>query len=231
MESGSLHLNGISWSVFRLGETAWLLQPEVSESILEHIHSTSFLLEQSKIDGLQDIIPAYDTITLIYETKFKYDPDIISGISSGNEQHLSKEKNIFEINVCYELGMDWNEVEIKTGLSKEEVISIHSTKNYTLAMMGFMPGFIFLDGLDQRIAVSRKENPRTKVPSGSVGIGGNQTGIYSLASPGGWQIIGRTTDSFFDIKKTPPTKLKAGDKIRFNRISKEEFDKMVANNG
>jgi len=98
-------------------------------------------------------------------------------------------------------------------------------------MMGFMPGFIFLDGLDQRIAVSRKEKPRIKVPSGSVGIGGNQTGIYSLESPGGWQIIGRTTESFFDVKKTPPTELKAGDKIRFKPISNEEFDKVVAKNG
>jgi inhibitor of KinA len=231
MALGLLHLNGISWSVFRLGETAWLLQPKVSEKILEHVHSTSDLLEQSKIDGLQDIIPAYDSITLIYDSQFKYDPDMLSDISSSTEQHLSREKNIFEINVCYELGIDWNEVEVKTGLSKEEVISIHSTQNYTLAMMGFMPGFIFLDGLDQRIAVSRKEKPRIKVPSGSVGIGGNQTGIYSLESPGGWQIIGRTTESFFDINKTPPTELKAGDRIRFKPISKEEFDKMVAKNG
>ncbi len=231
MESGSLQLNGISWSVFRLGEKAWLLQPEVSERVLEHIHSTSDLLEQSRIDGLQDIIPAYDSITLIYDTQFKYDPDIISDISSSTEQHLSTEKNIFEIKVCYELGMDWSEVEVKTGLSKEEVISIHSTQNYTLAMMGFMPGFIFLDGLDRKIAVPRKETPRIKVPSGSVGIGGKQTGIYSLESPGGWQIIGRTTESFFDINKTPPTKLKAGDKIRFNPISKDEFDKLVVKNG
>lgn len=231
MASGSLHLNGISWSVIRLGETAWLLQPKLSENVLEHIHSTSDLLEQSKIDGLQDIIPAYDSITLIYDSQLKYDPGKISEISPSREPHLSREKNIFEINVCYELGMDWNEVEVKTGLSKEEVISIHSTRNYTLAMMGFMPGFIFLEGLDDRITVSRKENPRTKLPSGSVGIGGNQTGIYSLESPGGWQIIGRTTESFFDVNKTPPTKLKAGDKIRFKPISKDEFDKVVAKNG
>lgn len=231
MESGSLHLNGISWSVFRLGETAWLLQPKLSENVLEHIYSTSDLLERSKIDGLQDIIPAYDSITLIYDSQFKYDAGKISEISPSREPHLSTEKNIFEINVCYELGMDWNEVEVKTGLSKEEVISIHSTQNYTLAMMGFMPGFIFLEGLDDRIAVSRKEKPRIKVPSGSVGIGGNQTGIYSLESPGGWQIIGRTTESFFDVKKTLPTKLKAGDRIRFKPISKEEFDKVVAKNG
>jgi len=95
MALGSLHLNGISWSVFRLGETAWLLQPKVSEKILEHVHSTSDLLEQSKIDGLQDIIPAYDSITLIYDSQFKYDPDMLSDISSSTEQHLSRDFLIF----------------------------------------------------------------------------------------------------------------------------------------
>jgi KipI family sensor histidine kinase inhibitor len=98
-------------------------------------------------------------------------------------------------------------------------------------MMGFLPGFIFLEGLDDRISVARKETPRVKVPAGSVGIGGNQTGIYSLESPGGWQIIGKTAESFFDVTKKPPTKLKPGDKTRFKPISKDEFDKIVSKNG
>ena len=92
-------------------------------------------------------------------------------------------------------------------------------------MMGFLPGFVFLDGLDESLTVPRMESPRTKIPEGSIGIGGNQTGFYSLESPGGWNIIGRTSKSFFDQKKNPPTELQAGDKIRFFRISKEEFNR------
>ena len=171
MESRSLHLNGISWSVFRLGETAWLLQPKLSEDVLEHIHSTSDLLEQSKINGLQDIIPAYDSITLIYDSQFNYDPGKISEISPSREPHLSREKNIFEINVCYELGMDWNEVEVKTGLSKEEVISIHSTQNYTLAMMGFMPGLYFWKGWMIVLLFQEKKNPESKFLQAQLGLG------------------------------------------------------------
>lgn len=213
-----------------MGETTWLLQPNTDKGMLDIIHQTAFLLEESDIQDLRDVIPAYESLTIIFN-----DSDIdLKKTLSGIDQINTAPKllpEFHEINVCYELGLDWKEIEINTRLTKEEVILIHSSIEYTIAMMGFLPGFIFLEGLDDRIAVSRKENPRIKIPSGSVGIGGNQTGIYSLESPGGWQIIGRTADSFFDVEKKPPTKLKAGDKIRFNPISKEEFDKMVAKNG
>ena len=122
-------------------------------------------------------------------------------------------------------------MENKTNLSKEEIISIHTSTQYSIAMFGFLPGFMFLEGLDQRIWVPRKDNPRTKVDSGSVGIGGEQTGIYSLESPGGWQIIGRTPDQFFDINNKTPTNFTAGDIITFRKISSKEFESLEKNNG
>ena len=231
MESELLQLNGFSWSPFRIGETSWLIQPQISVEVLDCIHSTTDLLEKGDLEGLIDIIPAYDSITLIFDSIISDLSDKISKEYSGRGKVSASNFRIHEIKVCYELGLDWNEMEEKTQLRKEEIISIHSSQEYSLAMMGFLPGFIFLEGLDDRISVTRKETPRVKVPAGSVGIGGNQTGIYSLESPGGWQIIGRTGESFFDVTKKPPTKLKPGDKTRFKPISKDEFDKIVSKNG
>ena len=181
MELGSLQLNGISWTVFRMGETTWLLQPNAEKGLLDVIHQAAFLLEFSEIQGLTDVIPAYESLTVIFSSSDINAKEVLSGLETKNiESELNSKTH--EINVCYELGMDWKEMETKTGLTKEEIISIHSSQEYTIAMMGFLPGFIFLDGLDDRISVSRKENPRTKIPAGSVGIGGHQTGIYSLES-------------------------------------------------
>lgn len=226
MESGSLQFNGISWVFFRIGEATWLLKPKIKKGVLDAIHNTTHLLE-SEVQQLTDIIPAYDTLTLVFSSSDVDLIKILSGVTK-KEEGTKLELKTHKIKVCYELGMDWPEVESKTGLLKEEIVSIHFSKDYKIAMMGFLPGFIFLEGLDSRISVPRKETPRTKIPAGSIGIGGNQTGIYSLESPGGWQIIGRTVESFFDVKIQPPTKFKAGDKIRFKRISVEEYKKLAA---
>ncbi|HAW80881.1 MAG TPA: allophanate hydrolase [Balneola sp.] len=155
---------------------------------------------------------------------------ILQSIKESNDNTRRNFKS-HEIKICYDLGLDWNEVENKTNLSKEEIISIHTSTQYSIAMFGFLPGFMCLEGLDQRIWVPRKDNPRTKVDSGSVGIGGEQTGIYSLESPGGWQIIGRTPDQFFDINNKTPTNFTAGDIITFRKISSKEFESLEKNNG
>lgn len=230
MESKSLLLNGISWSIFRMGERTWLLRPQIEEGVLEYIHKTTLLLEDSGVEELIDIIPAYDSLTIIFNSS---DIDLKKKFSTLNTtvQGVKLQLLIHEVKVCYEVGLDWLEMEQKTRLTKEEIISIHSSKEYTIAMTGFLPGFIFLDGLDERIAASRKKTPRTSVPKGSVGIGGNQTGIYSLESPGGWQIIGKTPQSFFSVDENPPMQLKAGDKVKFIPVSKSEFVEMEKNNG
>ena len=205
-----------------------MLEPDNKKAKLEVIHNATRMIEGSGVKEIVDIIPAYDSITLI--TK-KNNTDIISLLSevSGSIINESKAKSgLHKIKTCYELGLDWDEVETNTGIQKEEITAIHCSKIYTIAMTGFLPGFIFLDGLDDQICTPRKKTPRTSVPAGSIGIGGNQTGIYSLESPGGWQIIGRTTETFFDINENPPMQLQAGDKVEFVRISKEEFKKIEA---
>ncbi|MEP1151325.1 MAG: 5-oxoprolinase subunit PxpB [Balneola sp.] len=223
MESKLLQLNGSEWSAFRLGEKAWLLTPRDSNVQLRLIHEATKIIEDSNINGIVDIIPAYDSITLIFD---RADIDIKISMSQISVSPSPKKDSVLhKINVCYELGLDWEEVEGITGLKKEEIISIHLSPTYTVAMTGFLPGFIFLEGLDERIIAPRRSNPRTAIPSGAVGIGGSQTGIYSLESPGGWQIIGRSSELFFNKHKNPPMQVKAGDRIEFQRISETEYQK------
>lgn len=130
-----------------------------------------------------------------------------------------------EIPVCYEeeFGPDLKFVAEHAGLSEEDVIAIHTAKEYLVYMIGFQPGFPYLGGLDERIFTPRLREPRVKIRAGSVGIGGEQTGLYPLASPGGWQIIGTTPVKAYNPKKNPSIPYEAGDYIRFYPITKKEF--------
>jgi len=112
-------------------------------------------------------------------------------------------------------GVDLQTVASTNHLSPEEVIHLHSWAEYTVAMMGFMPGFVYLSGMDERLATPRLASPRVRIKPGSVGIAGSQTGIYSIASPGGWQIIGRTDVRLWDLERPEPALLRAGSRVRF----------------
>ena len=224
MELKSFQHNGISWHVNILGEKALLLTPDVECHKLSIIHHFCLVLDQYLIYGVVDIIPAYDSIGIIFEESLKNHLELFDLLT---ELPTSENKNasslIMEVPVCYDLGLDWSEIENYTNLAKSEIIKIHSSKIYTVAMIGFIPGFLFLDGLDSSISCPRKSSPRTIIPKGSVGIGGNQTGVYSLESPGGWNIIGRTPMSFFEVEKRPPSTFRAGNRIKFVQISEYEF--------
>ncbi len=223
MDLPSLHRNGQNWISKVLGECALLLEPEKRE--LESIHKLASEIENSGLEGITDVLPAYSSLAVIFDGN-KWDHysliEAIENLPEG-ESSVKVVQNMIEIPVCYELGMDWQDVIGHTGLKKEEIIELHSSKTYSIAMIGFIPGFIFLDGLDDKLSVPRKLTPRTEIPGGSIGIGGSQTGVYSLESPGGWNIIGRSPKSFFDSSKNPPITLKAGDSVLFIPISEKEF--------
>jgi inhibitor of KinA len=129
------------------------------------------------------------------------------------------------IPVCYggQYGPDLADVAAAHDLTIEDVVRLHSGATYAVYMLGFAPGFAYLGGLPEAIATPRRAEPRTSVPAGSVGIGGSQTGVYPLVSPGGWQLIGRTPLQLFDARREPPTMLAAGDRVRFVPMSPEEF--------
>lgn len=216
-----------------LGERALLIKPEENNVELSLIHLGTEVLEKAGLHQVTDIIPAYNSIALIYD-RLTEDPDkeveeIQSKLKKISTSEISPQ--IHKVPVSYELGLDWEGVEKHTGLKRKEVIKKHMNSNYTVAMMGFIPGFLYLSGLDEKISCPRKAEPRTKIPAGSVGIAGNQTGVYSLESPGGWQIIGRTPNSFFDPKMDPPSEVKPGDKIEFYSISEPEFKKLRTEEG
>jgi inhibitor of KinA len=131
-----------------------------------------------------------------------------------------------EIPVCYEpeFALDIDRVAEQAQISASEVVDLHSGSEYRVACIGFVPGFPFLAGLPKQLATPRRDTPRKEIPAGSVGIGGAQTGIYPLRSPGGWNLIGRTPLKLFDPTKDPPTLLCPGDRVRFRAITREQFE-------
>lgn len=182
--------------------------------------------------GLRELVPAYQTLTVYY------DPFIVNGAFPFEKVKIHLEtilkslntttdtsNRFIEIPVCYEseFAPDLIDLAASNNLTVEEAVQLHSSVIYDVMFIGFSPGFPFLSGLDDRLHFPRKMVPRLKVHQGSVGIAGKQTGIYSLDSPGGWQIIGRTPIKLFKIKNEPPTLLKAGDKVKFYPISQKEF--------
>ena len=192
-------------------------------------------LSNAKIVGAKDIIPAYTTITVVYDiaairkitntAAYKYiSEQIEKAISECDWKNESSPREII-IPVCYDisLGIDLPEMSNQKNISIEEIISIHTSATYNVYMLGFLPGFAYMGMVDDKIVVPRLSQPRKNVPAGSVGIAGNQTGIYPLDSPGGWNIIGQTPLRMFDINNTDPCLVKPGDKVKFVSISLEQF--------
>ena len=215
---------GDSAIVMEFGNT---IEKEINAKISAVVEN----LKEKKIDGILDILPTYRSILINYDpVKISYSEmvEILKGLSKSNKDNKSDEVRLIEIPTLYgkEYGPDIEFVAENANLSVDEVIKIHSGKDYLVYMMGFMPGFTYLGGLDERIATPRLKSPRLKIEPGSVGIAANQTGMYPLESPGGWQLIGRTPLKLYDDTKEPPVFIQAGDYIRYIPITKEEYDKI-----
>ena len=202
---------------------------EISPEINRKITATVQLMKEQHIEGVVDMIPAFCSLLV------NYDPRVISydDLKKRLEILLKMEvtagegcRKVYEIPVCYggEYGPDIENIAEHAGLSVEEVIKIHSSRDYLIYMLGFLPGFCYLGGLDERLFTPRLGTPRTAIPAGSVGIGGEQTGIYPIASPGGWQLIGRTPLTLFAPGE--PLPYAAGDRIRFVPIDEGEFERI-----
>lgn len=186
-------------------------------------------VEAAHICGLEETIPAYASLLVKYDP-FLTDYAALCDTLRALEQQLSasavKEGRIVEIPVCYggAYGEDLSFVAQHAGMSEQEVVALHSAQPYRIYMLGFLPGFPYLGGLDERLHTPRLSTPRTKIPAGSVGIGGKQTGIYPMESPGGWQLIGRTPLTLFAPGE--PLPYAAGDRIRFIPIDENEFERI-----
>ena len=180
-------------------------------------------------------MPGYSSLTVHYDvpalykenkTAFEAMAEIIENFTEGKKPgNTAIEERLIKIPVCYgeKYAPDLHEVSAVKKLSIEEVISIHSSKEYRVYMLGFVPGFAYMGEVDDLIAMPRREKPRLKVEAGSVGITGKQTGVYPLDTPGGWQIIGRTPMSLFNKEEEHPVFLRPGDRIKFYSITDDEF--------
>ncbi len=201
---------------------------EISPEINAKVMALLACLNAYKGKGILAILPAYSSLVVQYDPlkiSFNDLKEIIKKALLDKSVKTSEKGKLFLIPVCYgdEFGPDLPYVAQKNGLSEKEVVEIHSSTEYIVYMLGFLPGFAFLGGLDPKLYTPRRKEPRENVPAGSVGIANKQTGIYALSSPGGWQLIGRTPLSLFSAKRIPPSLLSPGDRVKFVPISREEF--------
>ncbi|QKJ29187.1 5-oxoprolinase subunit PxpB [Mucilaginibacter mali] len=233
-----------AYTGYQLNEQAVTLNfgNEISEELLALITRAGHLLNAKPFPGFRSIVPAYTTLSVFFDpiallNSILPGHDCLTKISMYLENQLKQPADSSEnkgrdmiIPVLYgsEYGPDLEELAQRHGLRPEAVTAMHTEVCYTVYMIGFTPGFAYLGGLDERLFSPRKDTPRSKVPAGSVGIAGMQTGIYPFATPGGWQIIGRTPLKMFDPEREQPALLQAGDKVSFKAIDEETFYRLLS---
>ena len=207
------------------GET---ISPEINRQAIR----AERLIRQAKIPGVLDMIPAFASLLVQYDpiriSWCQIQDRVESALETGGEETENEPCRIIEIPVCYggDFGPDLPHIAEHAGITTDEVIRIHTSRDYLIYMLGFLPGFCYLGGLDERIHTPRLKSPRVRIPAGSVGIGGSQTGIYPMESPGGWQIMGRTPVKLYNPANRDPILLRAGEYIRFQPVDEAEYRKI-----
>jgi inhibitor of KinA len=235
-----------------LGDSALVVRvrdrfDDAPEATLDEVFRVFELLQRAAIPGVIELAPAYTSVAVFFDPVallksnsatnggFVELANTIRGtITPGSKRRrraAASALRLIEIPVCYdaEFGVDLDRVTEHTKLTAREIVHLHSTADYRVACIGFVPGFTFLAGLPKNLATPRRDVPRKEIAPGSVGIGGAQTGIYPLRSPGGWNLIGRTPLKLFDPAKAPPTLFSPGDRVRFRAITRAEFDAFSEN--
>jgi len=232
-----------------LGDSALIVRvreefDDAPEETLNEVLQAFQRLRSAAIPGIIEVAPAYTSVAVFFNPiavskafASGTSDDVVDWMAARVRAAVGRRtrdrrslvgrslRRIVEIPICYdaEFALDLDRVAERTKLSADEVVHLHSTAEYRVACIGFVPGFPFLTGLASKLATPRRDTPRKEIPSGSVGIGGAQTGIYPLRSPGGWNLIGRTPLKLFDPTKDPPVLLRGGDRVCFRVITREEF--------
>lgn len=227
-----------SYTIYACGTNAITLciGNRIDEAVHAAIMQLHYALQQKQIPGVKDIIPAYHSITIVYDawvvrkalqTQSAYhtlvallETTLLEPITA-----IDTNKRSITIPVCYDesLGVDINSMAATKGMTIDAIITMHTNRTYHVYMLGFLPGFPYMGSVDEKLATPRLAQPRTKVAAGSVGIAGTQTGIYPFDSPGGWNIIGQTPVEIFSGDENNPTLLLPGDKVQFQSISLDQF--------
>lgn len=203
----------------------------ISPDINKKIRAFKIAVEKSGIPGIVETVPTYRSLLVHYQ------PEVIGFKElTGEFEKLMGDLSsipippptVIEIPVLYgdEMGPDIENVAEHNGKTVDEVIRIHTSEEYLIYMLGFIAGFPYLGGMSKEIATPRLKSPRVKIDGGSVGIAGEQTGVYPVDSPGGWQLIGRTPLKLYDADREKPVLLEAGQYIKFRSVEKEEYDRI-----
>ena len=223
----------MDYSFLQCGEGALTvhLGDGIDPAINRRVTALQGAIGSAGLRGITDLIPAYADLTVCYDCTVisakalqRQLRRLLDSLSVAGQDR----RRVFRLPVCYggDYGPDLDFVCHHSGLSAQEVIALHSAPDYLIYMLGFLPGFAYLGGLDPRLHTPRLDSPRTCIPAGSVGIGGAQTGVYPLASPGGWQLLGRTPVSVFD-RQRQPILYRAGDLVHFVPISPAEYEEIA----
>ncbi len=236
-------------SIKALSSDALLIEFEqrIAPEILWQVLALERLIQQHLPKGIRETLPAYASLAVFYEPSFwafaKLKSAVLdllpllsktaSHLPSGRRQVKGKKQmkvKSWEVPVCYggSLGPDLRQMAEERGVSEERLVEWHSDRPYPVYMLGFMPGFVYLGEPDERLHQPRRSKPRARVAAGSVAIGGRQTGIYALAGPAGWNIIGRTPVELFQLREERPSPFRPGDVLRFVPIDKREFETQQA---
>lgn len=224
----------LSWSSERTLRIA--LGDAIGEESHHRVRAALDSLMLAPIPALIDVTPAYTTLMLTFDPR-TLDPSsteaaVRHALKDSRPQHLPAPREVV-IPVCYEgdCAPDLADVASMHAMTVSEVIRLHSNASYTAHFVGFAPGFAYLAGLPRTIETPRLDRPRVRVPAGSVGIAGLQTGVYPRETPGGWRLIGRTPVRIFDPERADPSLILMGDHVRFTPISRAEFDARAAEGG
>jgi len=241
----TFRLMSLSYNIFSIGDHALTIElgNSIDETINHHCLSLAVHLKKADIPGVKDIIPAYCTVSVIYDplivfktpgiiSPFQYITSLIEKVIDTYEPSLHHSQRKMSIPVCFDnsFACDIERMVEAKKLSAAEIISLFINRTYRVYLTGFLPGFSYMGKVDDVLATARKEKPHLKINAGSVGIAGSQAGIYPLQSPGGWNIIGRTPLRLFDKHTDDPCLLQAGDEVTFYEISLKEFNELNQNN-
>jgi KipI family sensor histidine kinase inhibitor len=219
--------------VLTAGDSTLIVEFEerIDEAINRQVVALATTIREAALEGVRDVVPAYRSLAVYFDPLTIDRARLAARISTAEAGSGDLEADAVapvRVAVCYgrSFGPDLADVAAFGGMSEASAVALHVQRVYRVYMLGFLPGFAYMGAVDERLAMPRRSTPRLEVAAGSVAIAGPQTGIYPIASPGGWQIIGRTPLRMFDASRSDPFLLHPGDTVQFHPIDEREFSEL-----